>query len=46
LAAKAGVIVSGDRYLLNLGNFKKTRILAPKALIASLEKILEVIVEC
>ena len=30
LAARADIIVSGDKHLLNLGKFKKTRILTPK----------------
>jgi putative PIN family toxin of toxin-antitoxin system len=30
LAARADIIVSGDKHLLNLGKFKKTRILAAR----------------
>jgi uncharacterized protein len=30
LAARADIIVSGDKHLLNLGKFKKTKILTPK----------------
>jgi uncharacterized protein len=30
LAAKADIIVSGDKHLLKLGKYKKTRILAPR----------------
>ena len=30
LSARADVIVSGDRHLLDLGKFRKTRILTPK----------------
>jgi putative PIN family toxin of toxin-antitoxin system len=30
LAARADIIVSGDKHLLNLGKFKKTRILTPR----------------
>jgi putative PIN family toxin of toxin-antitoxin system len=30
LAAKADIIVSGDRHLLKLGKFKKTKILTPR----------------
>jgi len=29
LAARADIIISGDKHLLNLGKFKKTRILTP-----------------
>ena len=30
LAARADIIVSGDKHLLKLGKFKKTRILSPR----------------
>jgi uncharacterized protein len=36
LVAKADVIVSGDKHLLSLGKFKKTRILAPREFFDSL----------
>ena len=36
LAARADIIVSGDKHLLNLGKFKKTRILTPKEFFDSL----------
>ena len=36
LAAKADIIVSGDKYLLNLSKFKKTRILTPREFFDSL----------
>jgi putative PIN family toxin of toxin-antitoxin system len=36
LAARADIIVSGDRHLLRLGKFKKTRILAPREFFDSL----------
>jgi putative PIN family toxin of toxin-antitoxin system len=36
LAAKADIIVSGDKHLLNLGKFKKTKILTPREFFDSL----------
>jgi len=36
LAARADIIVSGDKHLLNLGKFKKTRILTPREFFDSL----------
>ena len=36
LAAKADIIVSGDKHLLNLSKFKKTRILTPREFFDSL----------
>ena len=36
LAARADVIVSGDKHLLNLGKFRKTRILTPREFFDSL----------
>ncbi len=36
LAAKADIIVSGDKHLVNLGKFKKTRILTPREFFDSL----------
>jgi uncharacterized protein len=36
LAAGADIIVSGDKHLLNLGRFKKTRILTPREFFDSL----------
>jgi uncharacterized protein len=36
LAAGAEIIVSGDKHLLNLGKFKKTRILTPREFFDSL----------
>lgn len=36
LAARADIIVSGDKHLLNLGKFKKTRILTPRQFFDSL----------
>jgi predicted nucleic acid-binding protein len=30
LAARADIIVSGNKHLLNLGTYKKTRILTPR----------------
>ena len=30
LASRADIIISGDRYLLKLGKFRKTKILTPK----------------
>lgn len=36
LAARADIIVSGDKHLLNLGKFKKTRILTPRKFFDSL----------
>jgi putative PIN family toxin of toxin-antitoxin system len=36
LAAGADIIVSGDKHLLNLGKFKKTRILTPREFFDSL----------
>ena len=36
LASRADIIVSGDKHLLNLGRFKKTRILTPREFFDSL----------
>ncbi len=36
LAAKADIIVSGDKHLLKLGKFRKTRILTPREFFGSL----------
>jgi len=36
IAARANVIVSGDKHLLNLGKFKKTRIITPREFFNSL----------
>jgi putative PIN family toxin of toxin-antitoxin system len=36
LAAKSDIIVSGDKHLVNLGKFKKTRILMPREFFDSL----------
>lgn len=38
LAARANIIVSGDKHLLSLGKFRKTRIVTPREFFDSLSK--------
>lgn len=38
LAARADIIVSGDKHLLQIGKFKKTRILTPREFFDSLQE--------